>query len=192
MTDLDTRRPEFTLGLRGYDRTQVDDYVEYLQRLLTEAETRAREAETEHVFDAHAAVGPRIAEIFALAEAEARELLERVSTEAAELVSEARKEAEAIIDAAERAAREAKARTQCDHAEMVAELEEDRDRIREEVVALEWRKAQAVGELKRLRSVLGEAAGITADDGTAVTKALPSANDETIELPAVDGEAEEY
>ncbi len=90
MTDLDTRRPEFTIGIRGYDRTQVDEYVEYLKNLIVEADERARDAETEYVFDEHAAVGPRVAEIFALAEAEARELRERVGTDATQFVSDAR------------------------------------------------------------------------------------------------------
>lgn len=193
MAELDTeiKAPEFTITLRGYDRAQVDEYVAYAQRLIADTEARLRDAETEYVFDQHAAIGPRIAEIFALAETEARELREHVTTEATELVTEARVEAKAIIDAAEREARETRERTQRDHAEMLAEFERDRDRLREEAVALEWRKSEAVGELNRLRAALGEAAGLMGDDATAITKVLPRADDATIELPAISADAED-
>ncbi len=191
MTELDTRPPDFTVGMRGYDRTQVDDYVEYLQRLVVTAEERAREAEVEFVFDSHAAVGPRIAEIFALAEAEARELREQVIAEATGLVAEARTEAKAIIDAAEQAADDVKERTRRDHAEMLEEFVDDRDRIRDEVVTLEWRRAEAVGELNRLRAMLGEVAGGAYEDRTEITKVLPAPEDATIELPSVNGNAEQ-
>src|SRR5579863_617264 len=89
MTELHTeiRAPEFTVAIRGYDRAQVDEYIEYLQRLVASAQERARDAATEYVFDQHAAIGPRVAEIFALAEAEARDLREQVTTEATGLVS---------------------------------------------------------------------------------------------------------
>src|ERR1700738_2107892 len=37
--------PEFTIALRGYDRAQVDDYVDNLTHWLRAAETRAQDAE---------------------------------------------------------------------------------------------------------------------------------------------------
>ena len=192
MTELDSKRPAFTIGIRGYDRHQVDEYVDHLQERVEEAEERAHDAETEYIFDEHAAVGPRIAEIFALAEAEARELRERVATEATQLVSEARTEAEAIIDAAEHSAREVKQRAGREHAEMIAELESERERIRDEVMELEQRRAEAIGELNRLRDVLGEAAGGVGGARPRGARALPPGGGETVELPAITAEAEEY
>jgi DivIVA domain-containing protein len=190
MTDLDTRSPEFTIGIRGYDRAQVDEYVDHLQRLLADAEQRARSAEAEYAFDEHAAVGPRIAEIFALAEAEARELRDRVSGQASSLVGEARTEARAIIDAAERGAGELRGRVEREHVVMFAELEQERERIRGEVAVLERRKAEAIGELHRLRELLGEAAGVFGNvvevNGRAgIPAQLTGPTDETVELPAV-------
>lgn len=161
MTDLDTARPEFTISENGYDRTQVDAYVAHLLRRVADAEERARNAEAEYVFDQHAAIGPRIAEIFALAEAEVRELRERFSAEGAGLVSEARIEARATIDAAERAARELRERLEHDQREMLAELEQDRARIHGEVNVLESRKGEALAELSRLGALLGEATAPT-------------------------------
>ena len=192
MTALDPRNPEFAVGIRGYDRAQVDRYIEYLQGLVEEADERARDAQTEYVFDEHAAIGPRIAEIFALAEAEARELRERVASEATELVSEARTEAKAIIDAAERSARDVTERARHDHAELLDELESERDRIREEVAELELRRADAIGELNRLRDVLGEAAGLVGGGRESTTRALPAGDGETIELPAIASDTGEY
>jgi cell division septum initiation protein DivIVA len=190
MTDLDTRHPEFTIAIRGYDRAQVDEYVEYLQRLVADAEERARDAEAEYVFDEHAAVGPRISEIFALAEAEARDLRASVSQETGELLSEARKEAKALVDSAERAARDIKQRTQRDHEAMLAEFERDRNRIRDEAVALELRKAEALTELRRLRDILGEASGVVAkaaQSGALPERQLapPPPEGATVEIPAV-------
>jgi cell division septum initiation protein DivIVA len=190
MTDLDTRSPEFTIGIRGYDRAQVDEYINHLQRLVAEAEQRARSAEAEYAFDEHAAVGPRIAEIFALAEAEAREMRDRVSGQASSLAGEARAEAQAIVEAAERAAGELKKRVEREHVVMFAELEQERERIRGEVAVLERRKAEAVGELHRLRELLGEAAGIVGHTAevngrTRIPAQLTGPSDETVELPAV-------
>jgi DivIVA domain-containing protein len=191
MTELDTRNPEFTVGIRGYDRTQVDEYVNHLQRLVADAEQRARDAAAEYEFDQHAAVGPRIAEIFALAEAEARELRDRVSTQSSGLVGEARTEARAIIDAAEHAADEIRERAERDHVVMLSEFETYRERIRDQVAVLERRKAEAIGELNRLRELLGEAAGVVGRaaelGGASVTVAthVIGPGDETVELPAI-------
>jgi cell division septum initiation protein DivIVA len=191
MAELDTRKPEFTVGIRGYDRAQVDEYVEHLTRLVADAEQRARDAEAEYEFDEHAAVGPRIAQIFALAEAEARELRDRVSTQFSGLVDEARTKARAIIEAAERAADEITERAEREHAAMLTEFDADRKRIRDEVTILELRKAEAIGELNRLRELLGEAAGVVgpaAESGgtrIAVPTQTIGPGDETIELPAI-------
>jgi cell division septum initiation protein DivIVA len=191
MTELDTRKPEFTVGIRGYDRTQVDEYVAHLQRLVADAEQRARDAAAEYELDQHAAVGPRIAEIFALAEAEARELRDRFSTQSCGLVGEARTEARAIIDAAEQAADEIRERAERDHVVMLSEFEAYRERIREQVAVLERRKAEAIGELNRLREQLDEAAGVVAraaelgGASVAVTTHAIGPGDETVELPAL-------
>ncbi|MDE3132818.1 MAG: hypothetical protein KGL15_01990 [Acidobacteriota bacterium] len=161
MTDLDAGTPEFTIAANGYDRTQVDAHIAHLERLVADAEERARNAEAEYVFDQHAAIGPRIAEIFALAEGEARELRERFSAEGAALVSEARVVARATVQAAERTARELRERLEHDQRELLAELEQDRARIHGEVNVLESRKGAALAELSRLGALLGEATAPT-------------------------------
>lgn len=189
MTDLDTKRPAFASGIRGYDRAQVDEYIDRLHELLADAEERARDAQTEFVLDQHAAIGPRIAEIFALAEAEAREMRETISSQTTGLVENARKEAREIVTAAKREATELRERTERDHVVMFAELEQERERVRDEVAVLERCKAEAVGELNHLRELLGEAAGVVGQvaeiRGRRAPRQLTGPGDETVEMPAV-------
>ena len=189
MTDLDTKRPAFTSGLRGYDRGQVDAYIDHLHELVADAEARARDAQTEFVHEQHAAIGPRIAEIFALAEAEARELRDTIGSQSTGLVDNARKEAAEIVAAAKQDAAELRDRTERDHVVMFAELEQERERVRDEVAVLERCKAEAVGELNRLRELLGDAAGVVGQvaeiRGRHAPRQLPGPGDETVEMPAV-------
>lgn len=196
MTALDTRSPTFTIALRGYDRGQVDEYIDHLQRLVQAAELRARDAETEFIFDEHAAIGPRVAEIFALAEAEARDLRDSAATKAEQTLNAARADAQALVEAAEKSAATVTERAERDHVVMFAELEQERERIRGEVSVLERRKAEAIGELHHLRELLGEAAGmatrVVEPDGRVEhsTRAM-GAGDETVELPAVSAEVDD-
>jgi cell division septum initiation protein DivIVA len=53
MTKRELDKPEFLIGLRGYDREQVDGYIDRLRALVSEAEDRARDAERR--YDAAAA-----------------------------------------------------------------------------------------------------------------------------------------
>jgi DivIVA domain-containing protein len=194
MSDLQTRtpellRPEFTIAIRGYDRAQVDDYIDHLLEVVADAHERARDAADEYVFDAHAAIGPRVAEIFALAEAEARDLRDSVGAQSRSLVGDARTEARTTIEKAERAAGEIRERAEREHVVMFAELEQERERIRGEVAVLERRKAEAVGELHRLREALGEVAGPPAEliepGERGAAPQLPGPTDQTVELPAI-------
>lgn len=196
MTDLETRRaPEFTSGLRGYDRAQVDEYIDYLLGLVQDADERARDAQSEVVLDQHAAIGPRVAEIFALAEAEARDMRDSIGSQSTGLLEAARREAREIVVTAEREAAEIRERSERDHVVMFAELERERERIRDEVAVLERCKADALGELNQLRELLGEAAGVVGHvaelRGQRPPKQLTAPGDETVEIPAVTAELDE-
>ena len=162
MTDLDTRHPEFAVAIRGYDRLQVDEYIERLQNLLVEAEDRARSAESDDSLGAHAEVSPRVAQIFELAGEEARELREKVEREGKELVTTARKEAKAIIAAAQETARGTKEQGLRDHDAMLQEFEQERAQITAHVRELEAQKASVLAELRRLYDSLGAASGLAA------------------------------
>lgn len=162
MTDLDTRRPEFTTAMRGYDRMQVDDYIERLQQMIQEAEERARAAESDSDSVTLTTVGPRVTEIFELATAEAREVRGQAKSEASRLLSDARREAKEIVErAGEEAARMLNAARQ-DHQTMLEEYELERERMQAEVDDLDDRRAGVLGELRRLHDMLAAASGFSA------------------------------
>src|SRR3979409_1738911 len=97
-------RPEFATAMRGYDRLQVDDYVERLVDIATDAEERARAAESELEFSRHTTVGPRVSQILELAVEEGKELRERVSAEADKIRADAHAAADAIVTGARESA----------------------------------------------------------------------------------------
>jgi cell division septum initiation protein DivIVA len=164
MGDLAKSRPEFTAAIRGYDRLQVDEYVERLHSLLTEAEHRARTAEDDLEFSRHATVGPRVSQIFDLAVAESQELRQRVQREADELHTDARQDAERILSAAQDDEAEIRARTEQERQELLAEMDRQREAAGEQLLVLEQRRTRLLGELKRLHLALGAAAGIVEDE----------------------------
>jgi cell division septum initiation protein DivIVA len=164
MSDLAKSRPEFTAAIRGYDRLQVDEYVERLHRLLAEAEERARAAEDDLEFSRHATVGPRVSQIFDLAVEESQELRQRVHREADAVLADARDAAERILDAAQDDEAEIRERTQEERQELLVEMDRQRDAARAQLHTLEERRTKLVGELTRLHHALGSAAGIVQDD----------------------------
>jgi DivIVA domain-containing protein len=105
------QRPEFATAIRGYDRPQVDDYVDRLSEIAADAEERARAAEAELEFSRHATVGARVSEIFDLAVEESKELRERVAAEVQETRAAARADADATVSMAAREAAHVRAQT---------------------------------------------------------------------------------
>lgn len=191
MTDLDTRRPEFTIAIRGYDRLQVDEYIERLQKLLGEAEERARIAEGGQDLAAYTSVGPRISQILDLAAAEARDLREKVERQTRELLSDARSEARKIVESAEATARERSDQATRDWETMLAEYEQERDQIRAQVAELDERRRDVLGDLRRLYDALGAASGMVGPANDQL--AGPDSQVTTLELPrpAEEGEDED-
>jgi cell division septum initiation protein DivIVA len=164
MSDLDKSQPEFTAAIRGYDRVQVDEYVERLHRLVAEAEQRARSAEDDLEFSRHATVGPRVSQIFDLAVAESQELRQRVQAEADELLDGARDNAERIRHAAREADLEMRAHTENERRDLVSEMDRQHAAAHQQLLVLEARRTQLMGELKRVHRALGAAAGIAGED----------------------------
>jgi cell division septum initiation protein DivIVA len=183
MTDLDTRHPEFTVALRGYDRLQVDEYIERLQKLLSEAEDRVADAESNPDSSSHATIGPRLAEIFELAGAEARELRSSAEQESKKRVAGAKAYAKEIISEARDNARMTSEQAATEYETMLTEYEQERDRIRGEVAELEQHRAAILGELRRLHNALGSAFDLV--DAPRSEPVLPAAGNEltTVELP---------
>ena len=122
---------QFDVGLRGYKREPVDEYVERLHGWLLDSEARAEHA----VEAATAAVGNRAAEIL------------RAALEVGE---QARSEAEAVKAAVENAKAEAD--------RMMGDAHRQIDALQQSIDTLAVRRANVVSELGRLQKYLAAAA----------------------------------
>jgi DivIVA domain-containing protein len=150
-------RPEFATAIRGYDRLQVDDYIDRLIEITADAEERAGSAEAELEFSRHTTIGPRVGQIFDLAVQEAQELRERVGQEAEQTRTRTRREADETIARARKAADETTASAERRGRETIAGAEATRDEILREVEAVGEQKASLLADLERLQQVLAAA-----------------------------------
>jgi DivIVA domain-containing protein len=157
--------PEFATSMRGYDRLQVDEYIDRLHDLAADAEERARVAESELEFSRHTTVGPRVAQILDLAVEEGKELRERVQVEVDRTRAEARAEAEAIVSAARDSAELTRNEAERTREEVLAEADARRREVLGEVERLTESKAWLLGDLGRLQRTLAEATGLGLDTG---------------------------
>jgi DivIVA domain-containing protein len=159
-------RPEFATAIRGYDKLQVDDYIDRLIEITADAEERAGSAEAELEFSRHTTIGPRVGQIFDLAVQEAQELRERVGEEAEQTRTRTRREADETIARARKAASETGAEAERKARETIAQAEATREKVMREVEAIGEQKASLVADLERLQKVLA-AATRTATGGEA-------------------------
>jgi DivIVA domain-containing protein len=148
-------RPEFATSIRGYDRLQVDDYLDRLIEITADAEERARTAERELEFSRHTTVGPRVGEILELAVQESKELRERVAKETEEMRTTARKQEKEIVARARKAAAETEATAKRTGKQTIARAEATRDQVLGEVEVLNEQKAAILGDLARLQETIG-------------------------------------
>ena len=152
--------PEFAHAVRGYDRFQVDEYIARLQLLVENAEERVRSAEAQA---GHAAVGPRVAQIFELAMAEANELREQAERETEQRAASAKQRADKVVRTAKQVAADYEAHIRDEHAELMNALAGERDQVRAEVELLERQRAELASHLRRLHEAIGRFAAV-ADD----------------------------
>ena len=152
--------PEFTTGLRGYDRIQVDQYIDRLHALVSDAEERARAAEEDLEYSQHNAVGSRVTEIFELAVEESRDLRVKVAAESEGALAEARAEAEQIVKAAHRYAEDVQEQIELDREQALGEIVRLRDEGRSQLEEMAARRAAVVADLRRLHDALEAAVGL--------------------------------
>ena len=150
-------RPEFATAIRGYDRLQVDDYIDRLLAITADAEERGRTAEAELEFSRHTTIGPRVGQIFDLAVQEAQDLRERVGKEAEETRTRSRREADAVIARARKGAEAIETEAKRVGRERIVRAESARDKALAEVEELTEKKEALVGDLERLQEVLTSA-----------------------------------
>jgi colicin import membrane protein len=149
MSQVNEERPQFAVAIRGYDRLQVDEYIDRLTEMVAEAEQRARQAESDLEHSRHLSVGPRVTEMFELAVEEVRDLREQAAEDVERMRAEAQSEADQILVRARDRAEDVK-----------AEIEAYRSRVKVELAELEAYKEEAIRELRRLQDALGAAAGL--------------------------------
>jgi len=184
MTAINPERPEFTAAIRGYDRPQVDDYIDRMLNLVAEAEDRARAAESELEFSRHSTVGPRVTEIFELAIAEAKDVQSKTTAECQRIWADARAEAERIVTKARDEASEIRQESERERERVAAELEAERQSAAREVERLGDAKNTMLAELRRLQEALAAAAGLGEDPTTEQTADAQTEDAETEDVQA--------
>jgi DivIVA domain-containing protein len=158
------RSPGFTLARRGYDKHEVDKFLEQLVDWLETdaAEDIGQIAVTRKL----ELVGKSTAHILQTTEQEAQELKRHVKDECEELRAKADADAREVREDADTYATEVRARAEAEArrtrdeatAEATETVEEGlrrRGQIDDEIAQLEARRDAILGELARLRSELG-------------------------------------
>jgi DivIVA domain-containing protein len=146
----DARAVEFSVALRGYDRDQVDRYVEKMSRLITELEmSSSPEAAVRHALDE---VSEETRDILQRAHQTAEEITARSRAKADDRLQTAERESQELRDAAERHAGDAREAARQEASELrdgaardVAELREVNGR---EVAELREVNGREVAELR--------------------------------------------
>jgi cell division septum initiation protein DivIVA len=146
--------------MRGYDKLQVDDYVDRLVAIAIDAEERAHAAESELEFSRHTTVGPRVSQILELAVEEGKELRERVTAEADKIRSDAQAVAEAIETGARESADQTRAEAERSRSDILADADARRRRVLTEIQRLTESKTRLLGDLGRVQRLLSEATGM--------------------------------
>jgi cell division septum initiation protein DivIVA len=143
--------------MRGYDKLQVDEYVERLQDILADAEERARLAESELEFSRHATVGPRVSQILDLAVEESKELRERVDTEVELSRSHTRAQCEEMVSRARDTSAQIRSEADSMRADILADADAKRLAVLAEVERLSRGRDALLRDLERLQHVLSQA-----------------------------------
>jgi cell division septum initiation protein DivIVA len=153
-------QPRFATSMRGYDKLQVDDYFERLHDIVTDAEERARLAESELEFSRHATVGPRVSQILDLAVEEAKELRERVDAEVERTRSHARAQCDEIVARARDTGAQIRTEAESARSEILADADAKRLAVLAEVDRLSRSRGALLRDLERLQHVLSEATSV--------------------------------
>src|SRR5690348_5322702 len=124
----DARAVEFSVALRGYDRDQVDRYVEKMSRLITELEmSSSPEAAVRHALDE---VSEETREILQRAHQTAEEITARSRAKADDRLQTAERESQELREAAEAQAAEAREAARIEVAELRKIAERETQQLR--------------------------------------------------------------
>ena len=151
--DLDRlRTPGFALARRGYDRHEVDRFLEQLVDWLeTDA---AREIGHLAVTRKLEIVGKSTTHILLAAEEEAEEMLRQAEADIADLRKQAEAEAGEVREAADDYAKKTREEANAEASETIEEGLRHRARIDDEIKALDARRDAALERMAQLRTEL--------------------------------------
>ncbi len=146
----DARSVEFPVGLRGYDRTAVDRYVERINRLITELEmSSSPEAAVRHALDE---VSEETRDILQRAHETADDITARSRAKADDRVQKAEQESREILEDAEGKAAQIRDGAQQEVGQLREAAEHETSEVREttqrEVVELRDTAAREVAETR--------------------------------------------
>ena len=152
--DLDRlRNPGFSFGRRGYDRHEVDRFLEQLVDWLeTDA---ARDLGHVAITRKLELVGKSTTHVLLAAEQEAEELLRQAEADIAELRKQAEADAQSVRDAADEYAQKAREDANAEASETIEEGLRRRARIDDEIKELDARRDAALERMEQLRAELG-------------------------------------
>jgi DivIVA domain-containing protein len=151
--DLDRlRNPGFSFGRRGYDRHEVDRFLEQLVDWLeTDA---ARDLGHVAITRKLELVGKSTTHVLLAAEKEAEELLRQAEADIAELRKQADADAEGVRKAADDYAQKARKDANAEASETIEEGLRRRALIDEEIKELDARRDAALERMEQLRAEL--------------------------------------
>ncbi len=146
------RSPGFSFGRRGYDRHEVDRFLEQLVDWLeTDAPQEIGHASVTRKLDL---VGKSTARILMAAEEEAEELRQQAKADIAELRAKAQDDAREVREGAEEDARRTRDEATAEASETIEDGLRRRAQIDDEIKELEARRDAALDNLERLRAEL--------------------------------------
>jgi DivIVA domain-containing protein len=182
---------DFPSAMRGYDRHAVDDYVEQISRLVAELQaTRSPESAVRRALER---VGDQISGILQRAHETAEQITAQSRAEAEDRMEQARREAAAILDAAEQRVRDLDTDTDriwVERQRIVADAED----LSGQLLAIARDAAErfpadavAAGGPEVAQDIEGSDAG-EPDDGELVEELDPEETDEELDVEEVEDE----
>jgi len=152
--DLDRlRNPGFSFGRRGYDRHEVDRFLEQLVNWLeTDA---ARDLGHVAITRKLELVGKSTTHVLLAAEQEAEEMLRQAEADIAELRKQAEDDARGVRAAADEYAKKTRDEANAEASETIEDGLRRRARIDDEIKDLDARRDAALERMEQLRAELG-------------------------------------
>lgn len=175
-TSRDLQAPDFPVALRGYDRVQVDEYVQQLAARLDEANRRAAAAERQLAdgqgrgqSDAYAAIGARVTAILQAAEEESARMRADAETYARQTVGGADAQAQRLQGTTEQQVQRMRAEAEGSARDLVTKAQAEAQRAQQAAAAAREEEARVLGAARKQAGELLARAQQRADDKAEAT-----------------------